>query len=633
MVNLGCTTCRGKKVKCDEIHPICGRCTRLSLNCEWLAAGPTLKERRRLQRGLRWRETLQPVAILSKDATSTNSQSVDGSLNAADANVVCNTLESHSADERVDFDFDLSSVLDLAEPSIVQDLQSNTASFGTGMDDNSYDDNNHTIHEDILTTWQDLMTTRPSLSFPTLFTSPVLSTYNTPLPSSIVMDKHVHQALDHYSTTFSMTFTKKHPKWSTLGIIKVFASTEPMLMHLLLAVSLRDLCWRGDDEELRSSTETHYRHGTQLLVEQMASPDKSTNHVSILISFWFLYLYKNKSVDVDVEFLKKLSRSVSEHVQRYNLDYVGNMTVSDQSDTDKETKRPSMNAKDSSLIALMITCLYYQDIKYGFYHCGGKLAKYLNTNKQRLAQVYDLGRHAHILNWAEEYPMQEVVDDTQNYAMLKLNNELNIILEDMNKEFAFTRHDSAREAAYIKELDAIKIRFTPVFALVDSRDRPGYSSPSPQDRSMMNADLSVAYYHAVRIYLFRCTLKDLDVETPHQIRQSVDNILSIALAMFSGNGISYSSNLSKEDTLFHRIEWPLFIAGVETKDSIHQDWIRQKLGERNTTVALERVLREQRSTGLRVGVETMRQVFCEDSRFLHSTVRQKPLDINYDGSF
>jgi hypothetical protein len=588
-----------------------------------------------MQRGLRWRETLQPVTILSKEAASASRQSVDGLFNIANADLASSPLEGRSVDE-VGFDFDLSSVLDIAGPSALQDIQSNTASFGADMEDNPYVDNSHTIHEDLLPTWQDLIatTTWPSLSFPVLSNSPVLSRYNTPLPCSIIMNRHVHQALDHYSTTFSMTFTKKHPKWSTLGIIKVFASTEPMLMHLLLAVSLRDLCWRGDNEDLRQNAETHYRQGTQLLVEQMASPEKSTNHVFILISFWFLYLYKTKSVDVDVDFLKKLSRSVSEHVQRYNLDSVGDLTSSGQGEPDKEMKSPSQNAKDSSLIALMITCLYYQDIKYGFYHCGGKLAKYLNANKQRLSQVYDLGRHAHVLNWAEEYPLQELVDDTQNYAMLKLNNELNIVLEDMNKEFAFTRHDSARYAAYSIELDAIKIRFAPVFALVDSRDRPGYSSPSPQDRSMMNADLSVAYYHAVRIYLFRCTLKDHDVETPANIRQSLDKILSIALAMFSGNGRSYSSNLSKEDTLFHRIEWPLFIAGVETKDIIHQDWIRQKMGERNTTVALERVLREQRSTGFRVGVETMRQVFCEDSRFLHSTApRQKPLSINYDESF
>lgn len=31
----GCWTCRGRKVKCDEVHPRCGPCTRLNKTCDW----------------------------------------------------------------------------------------------------------------------------------------------------------------------------------------------------------------------------------------------------------------------------------------------------------------------------------------------------------------------------------------------------------------------------------------------------------------------------------------------------------------------------------------------------------------------------------------------------------------------
>ncbi|KAA1471056.1 hypothetical protein DENSPDRAFT_849979 [Dentipellis sp. KUC8613] len=31
----GCTTCRGRKIKCDEVKPRCSRCTRDSRECEW----------------------------------------------------------------------------------------------------------------------------------------------------------------------------------------------------------------------------------------------------------------------------------------------------------------------------------------------------------------------------------------------------------------------------------------------------------------------------------------------------------------------------------------------------------------------------------------------------------------------
>lgn len=36
---IGCQTCRQRKVKCDEIRPICNRCDRLSISCEWGFSG------------------------------------------------------------------------------------------------------------------------------------------------------------------------------------------------------------------------------------------------------------------------------------------------------------------------------------------------------------------------------------------------------------------------------------------------------------------------------------------------------------------------------------------------------------------------------------------------------------------
>ncbi|OKL63737.1 hypothetical protein UA08_00225 [Talaromyces atroroseus] len=621
----GCNTCRAKKVKCDELHPACGRCTRLHLGCEWPAGGPPLRERRRLQRVWRWREGFQPATILPKDDASLSSNSSANSLDGL--NLTSDSTGSAPEPKGPP-------VFDFGSPGFPEALSSDPDfNFSSDNNNNNNDldfnqNDNKNYNENILPDWQDLITTYPSIFFPDLSASSVLSGYNMSLPCSIVMTKNEHQALDHYSTTYSTSFTLKHPKWSTLSMIKNIAWAEPMIMHLLMAVSLKDLCWRRENENLRRSAELHYQHGTKLLADEMANQAVATKHVSILISFWFLYLYKTQSTNVDVGFLKKLSACALDHVQRYKLDSVCDIpTPLSQGNPEQEAGPQLLSAKEGSLIALMLICLYYQDIKYGFYHCGGKLAKYLNTNKQRLAQVYDLGKYAPVLNWAEEYPVQELVDDTQNYAILKLNNELSILLEDMNKEFVFTRHDPARDAMFSSELDSIKIRFAPVFALVNN-DQPSISSSSsasfssslsPQSRTCINADLSVAFYHGVRIYLFRSTLQSLDVPTPPAVQESVDMILSIALRLFNSGGSFSSLGLGREDALFHRIEWPLFIAGVESKDIIHQDWIRQKMGERNTKVALERVLQEQQLTRLRVGVEFMRQVFCEDDRFRRSS--------------
>ncbi|KAK0652825.1 hypothetical protein B0T16DRAFT_388027 [Cercophora newfieldiana] len=44
----GCLTCRDRRVKCNEEHPVCGHCTRLKLKCEWRGKHVPLKERRAL---------------------------------------------------------------------------------------------------------------------------------------------------------------------------------------------------------------------------------------------------------------------------------------------------------------------------------------------------------------------------------------------------------------------------------------------------------------------------------------------------------------------------------------------------------------------------------------------------------
>jgi hypothetical protein len=83
----------------------------------------------------------------------------------------------------------------------------------------------------------------------------------------------------------------------------------------------------------------------------------------------------------------------------------------------------------------MITCLYYQDIKFGFYHCGGKLSEYISADKLLYRRIYDLGRNALALSWVFEYPVSELIEDSETYTTLKLNSELNILLEDLNRAF------------------------------------------------------------------------------------------------------------------------------------------------------------------------------------------------------
>ncbi|KAH8680747.1 hypothetical protein BX600DRAFT_504502 [Xylariales sp. PMI_506] len=648
----GCRTCRAKKVKCDETRPACARCIRLRLECAWNVEPPPLRQRRRGHGSIRTRESWKPSLIRPRIEAEPQSPAAVTDPHAVEVENI-STFFAPVGDGTV------STAVARISP-ILPFLQRNFTSVevrdhyiisGSRLDDGAIEENvdddslessfdsdaltsmatSSHIQFEIPSTWEAFCapwTANTNIEFP--LPEP-LSPFPLSPPCSVPLTSLEHRALDHYSTTFSIYFTKKHPKWSTLSMLRVLGMGSPMIMHFLLAVSLNDLWWRGGttNHVMQTAAQRHYKSGANLLASMMrdgaamnGAHGDAAIHTHIMAAFWFLYLYKTKAPAVDVDFLKQLSKTVMEHIRRYKLD---ELCSGSDSPSDTQTSSPgasdglpilsptSCSARDGSLIALMIICLYYQDIKYGFYHCGGELAQHLNSNKVRLGRIYDLGRNALALNWGAEYPVSELVDDSENYSILKFNSELNIVLEDLNREFGYTRSDEAAKRQFQAELDRLQVRYATVF---ETSELVAGGKPA-KSRTGTNADMGTAYFHAVQIYLFRCTLDEPSTETPGSVQAALNAILLIARRVLGpenaigGSGPSRGSGVGEDHALFHRLEWPLFIAGVETNDVIYQDWILQKLAKGNTRLVFEKVLDAQARTGQRVGIEFLRESFLQ----------------------
>lgn len=54
---------------------------------------------------------------------------------------------------------------------------------------------------------------------------------------------------------------------------------------------------------------------------------------------------------------------------------------------------------------------------------------------------------------------------------------------------------------------------------------------------------------------------------------------------------------------------PLFIAGIEAKDPIYQDWVLQKLSKGNFGINLEKILSMQKMSASRVDVRYLRKLY------------------------
>lgn len=124
---------------------------------------------------------------------------------------------------------------------------------------------------------------------------------------------------------------------------------------------------------------------------------------------------------------------------------------------------------------------------------------------------------------------------------------------------------------------------------------------------MINADYMVSFFHALRIYKFRCIHYDgVAANTPPDIQSSMAAILQVAQRSFS---------VKQQDQIIGRFQWPLFMVGIETTDGIHKEWIRTKLNARLSR-AFERILEVQDKTGRRISMPLVRQIMCGEGTVL-----------------
>jgi len=120
----------------------------------------------------------------------------------------------------------------------------------------------------------------------------------------------------------------------------------------------------------------------------------------------------------------------------------------------------------------------------------------------------------------------------------------------------------------------------------------------PRTRVLVNADYDVVLFNSLRIYYFRSTLTDLFLKTPPPISTALKNILAIVQQTFVTNGTE----------LHERLQWPLFLAGIETDDPIYRDWIMSKLTTYRVIEALTRTLEAQHRVGHRLAMVEVKEI-------------------------
>jgi hypothetical protein len=104
----------------------------------------------------------------------------------------------------------------------------------------------------------------------------------------------------------------------------------------------------------------------------------------------------------------------------------------------------------------------------------------------------------------------------------------------------------------------------------------------------VNADYDVVLFNALKIYYFRTTVPDILMEAPEDVQIALENLVAIIQRTFDSNG----------NKLHDRLQWPLFLAGIETHQSFF--WILSRIAKNRTRAALETVIQRQSYSGKRL---------------------------------
>jgi len=90
------------------------------------------------------------------------------------------------------------------------------------------------------------------------------------------------------------------------------------------------------------------------------------------------------------------------------------------------------------------------------------------------------------------------------------------------------------------------------------------------------------------------------MDTPPEYQKCLKTLLTITSRTFA----------SRNSELYDRLQWPLFIAGIETDDEVYRNWISM-LSRGRAAEALERVLYIQNVSGKRMTMHEIRELLSD----------------------
>lgn len=224
----------------------------------------------------------------------------------------------------------------------------------------------------------------------------------------------------------------------------------------------------------------------------------------------------------------------------------------------------------------MIIWLSYADATAASYGLGGQLVSSLHRSCGQTADddlevrleyaksIHDQSNPLFQSVWGEDYPNSELLDDLENRKIFNLycqSGQLRYRVAQIATLLQIDPESARRRAVVVK--DAIWSVRAEYGELLELATTLGADS-SQRRRLISNIRFIVPHYHAVVLEFYRVT--DFLGRINNEQQLALREIINLAFQSYKFGG----------DGAILRIPWPLLLAGLETDDFVHREWIVER---------------------------------------------------------
>ncbi|KAL4752925.1 hypothetical protein BDW72DRAFT_211027 [Aspergillus terricola var. indicus] len=598
----GCSTCVSKKVKCDETRPQCARCVRLHLVCGWPAPKPSLASRRRGYGPIKTRDSglWTPSSIIPREDDRASVSRVGGSLTP----VTQTGLPSPNAEGNARSGDSLTGISDQSMPAVDDfvyvppyddTLQWALAAAGSSLAETPLSmaqtpGNDEARIDNPLNANAFELLSAPIMS--SLLTATDLSFAHAPGASRALGSDDKQAVMFHCKVLAPLKSTRN---WScsahTIFLNKAY--NRNMALHFLLAVAHSELAIHyGQGPQAPQESREHFDRGSQLFL-QAHNPFASPDHVSMMLSFLYMYMFWMRRDHLAPKKLKDLSRAVLVHIRTYGLD---TLCASDDVLSLESASAGVITVSEQVLLARIITYLYDRDGFCSFFGCGGQFADYMNNIPQKRQRIWLRSRAAFFLP-LNEVGYHEAGSELEDAATLDVYFELIILYHEINTY----SQTSATQAMTMKSklqrrLEAIHKDQAALFHQVTDQTHGLQCT--------LMTYVTAAVFYALQIYFYRARQSSFG---SRPISTELQNALSSLVSA------AYYATKAGQVQLLERFQWSLFIAGLEITDPVHQEWVGNNLTDPAIREAFDCTLRIKRQFPGGITMQKIRSLIDEGS--------------------